>query len=115
MSDESHRDDIEVRIITNENGELDRLRGELRERIVGQEGVTESEDTSELSLTQAEFIAKILQEPNGQALLDLMESGEWRVCERMGLCNGRITKGVAYIDVPAWKNLVAHLQIVNSV
>lgn len=112
MSDD---DRIEVRVISNEDGSLDRFSGELREELVGKEGVTETEDTSELHLTQAEFIAKMKEEPDGQALLDLMESGEWRVCERMGLCDGNIIEGVAYIDVPAWKNLVSHLRIVNSV
>ena len=52
---------------------------------------------------------------DGQQLLDLMESGEWRVCERLGLCKAYIKEDVAYIDVPRWNNLVQHLRIVDSV
>lgn len=108
-------DDIRLRIITNENGELDRLNAELRAAAAGEEALAETEATVDLHLTKAEFAERMKQEPNGWALLCLLEDGEWRVCERMGLCNGYIQDGVVYIDVPAWKNLVAHLQLVNGV
>lgn len=75
----------------------------------------ETPETVDLHLTREEFMAKMLLEKDGQAYLDLMEMGEWRVCERMGLTNAYVKEGVAYIDVPRWKNLVAHLRIVNSV
>lgn len=66
-------------------------------------------------LKRNEFIEKMKLEPDGQELLDLMESGEWRICERMGLCEAYYEGSDAYIDVPGWNNLVAHLRIVNSV
>jgi hypothetical protein len=93
--------------------DLDQILKRLRDNAVGQP-VEESEESSILHLTRDEFMVKMLQEDNGQALLDLMEMGEWRICERMGLCNAYIEGSTAYIDVPGWNNLVAHLQIVNS-
>ena len=77
--------------------------------------ISESEETTNLHLTRDQFMLKMLREPKGQELLDLMEFGEWRVCERLGLCNGYIKDGVAWIDVPGWANLLAHLSIVNGV
>lgn len=79
------------------------------------ENVEETPETRSLHLTRDEFMSRILLEKDGQALLDLMETGEWRVCERLGLTNAYYEGGVAYIDVPRWNNLVAHLRIVNSV
>lgn len=78
------------------------------------EDLAETPDTLNLHLTQTEFMEKMRKEKNGQALLDLMESGEWRICERMNLCHGYRDNGTIYIDVPRWKNLVAHLQIVYN-
>lgn len=86
----------------------------LREAAMGQP-IEESEESSILHLTRDEFMTRMLKEQNGQQLLDLMEMGEWRVCERMGLCNAYYEGSTAYIDVPGWNNLVAHLKIVNSV
>jgi hypothetical protein len=79
------------------------------------EDTGETPETTELHLTREEFMIRMLLEPNGQAMLDLMEDGEWKVCERMGLTNAYYKEGVAYIDVPRWKNLVAHLKICNQV
>lgn len=79
------------------------------------EDTGETSDTSDLHLTREEFMARMLLEPNGQDFLDLMEDGEWRVCERMRLTKAYYSEGVAYIDVPRWKNLVAHLKICHQV
>lgn len=87
---------------------FDSLRGQIAD-------TGETSETENLHLTRDEFMARMRLEGDGQALLDLMESGEWRVCERMGLTNAYYDDGVPYIDVPRWKNLVAHLRIVNSV
>jgi hypothetical protein len=76
--------------------------------------ISESEETVNLHLTRTQFMERMLREPKGQELLNLMESGEWRICERMGLCNGYVQGGEVYIDVPGWANLVAHLNIVNG-
>ena len=76
--------------------------------------ISESEETTNLHLTRDQFMLKMLRETNGQELLNLMEMGEWRVCERLGLCNGYIKDGVAWIDVPGWANLLAHLTLVNG-
>lgn len=84
----------------------------LRGEIANTEETTETKD---LHLTRQEFMDKMLLEQDGQALLDLMEIGEWKVCERLGLTNAYYDAGVAYIDVPRWINLVAHLRIVNNV
>lgn len=92
--------------------ELDKFFDSLRGQIAD---TGETPDTENLHLTREEFMARMLREKDGQALLDLMESGEWRVCERMGLTNAYYDDGVPYIDVPRWNNLVAHLKIVHSV
>lgn len=92
--------------------EIDKFFDSLRGQIANTEETAATED---LHLTREEFMARMLLEEDGQALLDLMESGEWRVCERMGLTNAYYKEEVAYIDVPRWNNLVAHLRIVNSV
>lgn len=84
---------------------FDNLRGQIHE----------TAETTDLHLTRDEFMARMHLEGDGQALLDLMESGEWRVCERTGLTNAYYDGEVPYIDVPRWNNLVAHLRIVNSV
>lgn len=78
-------------------------------------GTDETAETTNLHLTRDEFMARMLQEKDGQALLDLMEMGEWRICERMGLSNAYYEGSTAYIDVPRWNNLVTHLRIVNGV
>lgn len=75
----------------------------------------ETAESVDLHLTRDEFMAKMREEPDGQALLDLLEAGEWRICERLGLSNAYHADGEAWIDVPRWNNLVAHLRIVNSV
>jgi len=75
----------------------------------------ETAESTDLKLSQAEFIERMIREEDGQSLLDLMEVGEWRVCERMGLTFGYMQGSTAYIDVPRWNNLVAHLRMVNSV
>jgi len=87
---------------------LDKLRGLCEE-------TSETPESTDLHLTRDAFQQKMLVEEDGQALLDLLSSGEYKVCERMGLSNGYIEDGVAYIDVPRWNNLVAHLRIVNSI
>lgn len=84
----------------------------LRKRIGGTD---ETSETTNLHLTRDEFASRMLQEKDGQALLDLLEMGEWRICERMGLTNAYYEGSTAYIDVPRWNNLVTHLRIVNSV
>lgn len=73
--------------------------------------LNETGETSNLTLTQSEFESKILAEDNGTALLDLYKRGESRICERLGLV--RVEQ--MGIVVPRWKNLIAHLKIVESV
>jgi hypothetical protein len=69
-----------------------------------------------LTLTKEEFLNSMLCEPDGLAMLDLLEAGEWRVCERLGLVRGyRDEHDDVCFDVPSWDALVAHLRIVNSV
>lgn len=75
----------------------------------------EPTDSTDLHLTRDEFMQRMHREKDGQQLLDLMEDGEYIVCERLGLCDGYYEGDVAYIDVPRWNNLVQHLRIVNSV
>jgi len=87
---------------------LDNLRGSI-------EPTEESAESQNLTLTKEEFFFKMLLEDNGIELLDLLERGEWKVAERMGLINGYIKDGAPFFDIPRWKNLVAHLRIVNSV
>jgi len=74
----------------------------------------ETEDSVALHLTKDEFRMKMLKEPDGQSLLVLLEDGEHKICERMGLCRGYIENETIYIDVPGWVNLLAHLRIVNG-
>jgi len=97
----------------------DRMNDEIRnfaESIRGQiENVGETPETTGLHLTRKEFMEKMLLERDGQDLLDLMEDGEWKVCERLGLTNAYYDGGTAYIDVPRWNNLLGHLRIVQSV
>lgn len=79
------------------------------------ESITGPEEVDNLHLTRTEFMEKMKKEKDGQQLLDLLECGEWRVAERMGLINGFRENGDIYFDIPSWKGLVAHLSIVNSV
>ena len=93
--------------------ELNRFVEGLRRQIGGTD---ETPETTNLHLTRQEFMARMLLERDGQALLDLMEDGEWRVCERLGLSNAYYgADGTPYIDVPRWNNLVSHLRICHSV
>ena len=92
----------------------EQLEKKLRDGAFGRP-IQETEETTSLHLTRDEFAARMRREPDGQELLDLMEAGEWRICERMGLSNAYYSDGTAYIDVPGWNNLVAHLRIVNGV
>lgn len=85
----------------------------LRDALFGE--VKETADSTDLHLIRSEFMARMLREEDGQQLLDLMESGEWTVCERLGLCNALTEDNKAYIDVPRWNTLVQHLKIVNNV
>ena len=75
----------------------------------------ETPETTNLHLTRQQFLDRMLIEKDGQALIDLMVAGEWKVCERLGLTKSYRDGGVNYIDVPRWNNLLAHLQIVHSV
>jgi len=87
------------------------LLASLRAQILG----PEAEDLSGRHLTKDAFAKKMRAEPEGQALLDLVEDGEWRICERMGLSDGYIKDNQMFIDVPNWGQLVGHLKIVQSV
>ena len=84
---------------------LDNLRGDIQE----------SEDSVNLTLTKEAFMAKMLKEKDGWALLDLLEAGEWRIAERLGLIRGYYQDGKTLFEIPRWNNLVEHLRIVNSV
>ena len=75
----------------------------------------ETPETSNLHLTREEFMDKMKAEKDGWRLLDLLESGEWRVAERLGLIRGYREGDKIYFDVPRWNNLVEHLRIVDSV
>ena len=90
---------------------LDQIISHLREQAMGGT-IAESEESSLLHLTRDEFMTKMLKEENGQELLNIMEIGEHRICERLGLCNGYRKDKIIYIDVPGWNNLVSHLQCV---
>ena len=79
------------------------------------EKTTETEDTLNLTLTKEQFMTKMLQEENGHELLQLLESGESDVVERLGLCHGEIKNGQVVFFVPKWNTLLAHLKIVSSV
>lgn len=70
----------------------------------------EESDTVDLHLSREEFMAKMLEEKDGQRLLDLLEDGEWRVVERMGLCQSVEKEGYYWFDVPRWNNLVSYLR-----
>jgi hypothetical protein len=86
----------------------DNIRGKL-------EDTDESPETTDLHLTKDEYMEKMRREEDGEELLALLESGEFRVVERMGLCHGYIEEGTVVFDVPRWNNLIGHLRIVNSV
>lgn len=92
--------------------EIKNLAEHLRKQIGGTD---ETPDTTNLHLTREEFMERMLRERDGQALLDLMEDGEWRVCERLGLTEAYMEGSTAIIDVPRWNNLLSHLRIVASV
>ncbi len=79
------------------------------------ENTKETKDTTNLTLTKNEFVTKILLEKDGQALLNLLESGEHKICESMELIHGYKEKEQTYFNIPGWNNLIAHLKIVNSV
>lgn len=89
---------------------LDNLR---KQAAVG--STEENTESQNLILFKQQFMDKMLQEKDGWALLDCLESGEWRVAERLGLINGYVKDGQPCFDVPRWNNLVEHLRIVNSV
>ncbi len=77
---------------------------------------TETAETTNLHLSKEQFKEKLLKEESGSNLLDRLERGESRVVERMKLCHGyRDDDGQIWFDVPQWKNLVVHLQIVDKV
>lgn len=101
-----------VNVAVFEGSQLEQAQKKLRDSCAGGE-IQEPEGP--LHLTRDEFAIKMRKESDGESLLALLESGEWRVCERMGLCEGYRQDGTAYIDVPGWNNLVAHLRIVDSV
>ena len=75
----------------------------------------ETYESTNLCLTKEQFCSKMLVEKDGQALLDLLEMGEWRVAEHLGLIKGYHKENQTCFDVPRWNNLVQHLRIVNSV
>lgn len=70
----------------------------------------ETEETSNLQMTVEEFVSKMLEEPRGSQLIELLIKGEVNICERMGLMHVKQES----VFVPGWKNLVAHLEIVNE-
>lgn len=78
------------------------------------EDLAETADTTNLVLSREQFMEKMHGEPDGQDLLDLLEDGEWRVVERLGLCTGNLEPAGPTFRIPRWKNLVAHLRIVNK-
>ena len=86
----------------------------LRDAVFGGK-ISETEDSTDLVLTKEEFMERMEQEPDGIALMSLLESGESHVVERMGLCHGYDKDGQVFFDVPGWNNLVSHLRLVNSV
>lgn len=79
------------------------------------EDTAETKETTNLVLSKHDFMTRMLKEPDGWQLLDLLENGEWRVAERLGLILGERTPRGIEFQVPRWRNLVAHLRIVNSV
>lgn len=87
----------------------------LRQECVDKGALVEDANSTNLSLNKQEFMEKMLKEKDGEALLLLLEDGEWKVAERLGLINGRLENGQPRFDVPRWNNLVQHLKIVHSV
>lgn len=85
----------------------------LRDALFGE--TEETDDSTDLHLTRDEFMSRMYREKDGHELLTLMTQGEWRICERLDLCNAYYDDGTAYIDVKRWNNLLMHLRIVNSV
>lgn len=79
------------------------------------DSIEETPETTSLHLTREEFMVKMKAEKDGWQLLDLLEQGEWKVAERLGLISGYREGDKVYFDVPRWNNLVEHLKIVNSV
>lgn len=75
----------------------------------------ENTESVNLALAKPEFMAKMLKEKDGWALMDCLEHGEWKIAERLGLIEGYVKDGIAWFNVPRWNNLVEHLRIVNSV
>jgi hypothetical protein len=96
-------------VIVLEGAELEQAQKGLRDSCAGGE-IQEPEGP--LQLTREQFTEKLLEESDGESLLILLDRGEWRICERMGLCEGYRTNTVS---IPGWNNLVAHLRIVDSV
>lgn len=82
----------------------------LREAAIGH-AIT---DESPLTLTTEEFITKVMKEVHGSELLDLLESGEWRVAERLGLIHGYKRNNEVYFDIPRWNHFLTHLRLVNG-
>lgn len=72
-------------------------------------------DEVDLRLPKADFVAKMLREKDGAALLDLLAAGEYRIAERLGLIDGQFTEVGIFMAVPSWNALVAHLMAVNLV
>lgn len=77
----------------------------------------ETAESVNLVLTKQQFVDKMKLEMdgNGDLLLDLLERGEWRIAERMGLIHGEQKDGEVVFTIPRWNNLVQHLRIVHSV
>jgi hypothetical protein len=93
---------------------LKKLQDELRG--LAEPGIVSRHDQTNLHLTRPEFMEKMKIEQHGQGLLDLLEDGEHRIAERMGLINGYYGDGgVIYFDIPSWNSLVAHLTAVYLV
>ncbi len=91
---------------------LDKLR-----TLAAHESTEETAESVNLTLTKQQFVDKMKLEMNGKGdlLLDLLERGEWRIAERMGLIHGEHKNGEVVFTVPRWNNLVQHLRIVHSV
>lgn len=86
----------------------------------------ETPETTNVKLTNKELKEKIRQEENGEELLILFLSGEWRICLRLNLIspvegwNKNLPKRHeenqrSTATVPRWNAFIAHLKIVNSV
>ena len=98
-----------------ENVNLGALSADMSRDLAKDEGMLDAADVTNLHLTKEEFMARMQKESDGWPLMDLMEKGEWRVCERMGFINGYHENDVVYFDIPSWNNLLGHLRIVNSI